>query len=74
VQKNRTASAVIKRVGANVRKARRALRLSQEALAFDAKVDRTLVSKIERGCVNATIGTLVKLSIALHLDVRELLS
>ncbi|MGA8155965.1 MAG: helix-turn-helix transcriptional regulator [Rhodoplanes sp.] len=49
-------------------KARNARRLSQEALAFEAGVDRTYVSALERGVYNATIVMVAKLAKALGLN------
>jgi transcriptional regulator with XRE-family HTH domain len=57
----------------NLRKARSARRLSQEALAHEAGVDRTYVSALERGVYNATIVTVAKLAKALDVEPSELL-
>jgi len=42
--------------------------LAQERLALDAGVDRTVVSKIERGVTNPSLKILLRL--ANHLDVH----
>ncbi len=47
--------------------------LAQEALALDAGVDRTLVSKIERLIANPSLEILIKLSLALDVPVITLL-
>ena len=47
--------------------------LSQERLALMANVDRTLVSKIERGIANPTLEILVKIAFCLGVPVSELL-
>jgi transcriptional regulator with XRE-family HTH domain len=57
----------------NLRKARNARRLSQEALAHEAGVDRTYVSALERGVYNATIGMVAKLAKALDVEPSALL-
>jgi transcriptional regulator with XRE-family HTH domain len=57
----------------NLRKARNARRLSQEALAHEAGVDRTYVSALERGVYNATIVMVAKLAKALDVEPSELL-
>jgi transcriptional regulator with XRE-family HTH domain len=57
----------------NLRKARNARRLSQEALAHEADVDRTYVSALERGVYNATIVMVAKLANALDVEPSELL-
>ncbi|MBC7604620.1 MAG: helix-turn-helix transcriptional regulator [Ramlibacter sp.] len=46
--------------------------LSQEALAFEAGVDRTFVSQIERGLKQPTITTLIGLGMALGVSAADL--
>ena len=53
----------------NLRKARQAKGLSQEALARDSAVDRTYISALERGVYGATIDMVDRL--ATVLDVVE---
>jgi transcriptional regulator with XRE-family HTH domain len=57
----------------NIRQLRGQRGLSQERLALEAGVDRTLVSKIERVIANPTLDVLVKLAIALQVPVTRLL-
>ncbi len=57
----------------NVRMLRGAQGLSQEKLAFEAGVDRTLVSKIERTIANPTLEVLTKLAVVLGVPVARLL-
>ena len=57
----------------NLRKARNARHLSQEALAHEADVDRTYISALERGVYNATIVMVAKLAKALDVEPSELL-
>ena len=45
--------------------------LSQEALAVDAEIDRTYVSRLERGLENPTVGLLERVAKALAVDIRE---
>ena len=47
--------------------------LAQERLALNAGIDRTLVSKIERGLGNPTLSILIKLSAQLDVHICELL-
>ncbi len=61
-------------VGDAVRARRGELRLSQERLAYAAKLDRTYISGIERGVKNPTIQTLRKLARALEFRPSELLA
>lgn len=51
-----------KLVGRNVRQLRQARGLSQEELAFEAGLDRTYVSGIERGVRNPTVTIIGKLA------------
>ena len=48
------------------------MNVSQEELAFRAGVDRTFVSRIERGIRQPTITTLVGLGLALGVSAAEL--
>lgn len=56
-------------VARNLRKLRVRRGLSQEALAVDAKVDRTYVSRVERGLENPTVAVLEKLAVALNTEI-----
>lgn len=44
--------------------------MTQEELAQKANINRTTLSRIETGVRNATIGTLMKLSQAMGLDMK----
>ena len=57
----------------NLRKARQAKGLSQEALAHDAGIDRTYISALERGVYSATIDMVDKLADVLNVEASELL-
>lgn len=48
-------------------------KFSQEALALTAGLDRTLVSKLERGVSSPSLETLLKLANVLDVPVDELL-
>ncbi len=58
-------------VARNLRRLRVQRSLSQEGLAVDAKVDRTYVSRLERGIENPTVGVLERLAKALNADMAE---
>jgi transcriptional regulator with XRE-family HTH domain len=45
--------------------------LSQEALAVDAEIDRTYVSRLERGLENPTVAVLERLAKALAANIDE---
>jgi transcriptional regulator with XRE-family HTH domain len=57
----------------NLRKARHARGLSQEALAHEADVDRTYISALERGVYAATIDMVDKLAQVLEVEPAALL-
>jgi len=57
----------------NLRKARHARGLSQEALAHEAEVDRTYVSALERSVYGATIDMVDKLAAVLGVEASALL-
>jgi transcriptional regulator with XRE-family HTH domain len=57
----------------NLRKARNARGLSQEALAYEANIDRTYVSALERSQYSATIVMVDKLARALGIEASALL-
>jgi transcriptional regulator with XRE-family HTH domain len=55
----------------NLRRLRVGRGLSQEHLAVDADIDRTYVSRLERGLENPTVGVLEQLSDALGSEIVE---
>ena len=59
--------------GEVLRDKRLALKISQEELAFRAGVDRTFVSRIERGLRQPTITSLIALSSALGISATKLI-
>jgi transcriptional regulator with XRE-family HTH domain len=64
---------IISVVAQTVRKARKAAGLSQEELAFEAGLDRTYISQVERGKRNVTIVVLARLAAALKITPDRLL-
>jgi len=46
--------------------------MSQEELGFDAVLHRNYVGALERGEINATFATLLKLTIGLRVPMSEL--
>lgn len=59
-------------VARNIRRLRVDRGLSQEVLAVDAEIDRTYVSRLERGLENPTVAVLEKLARALSSNIEEL--
>jgi transcriptional regulator with XRE-family HTH domain len=60
-------------IARNVRVARAAKGISQEALADEAGVDRSYMSRIERGITWVGVEILVKLAAVLDVEPHELL-
>ncbi len=60
-------------LGAGIRRRRKELGLSQEALALATDLDRSYVGGVERGEHNLSFISLYRLSIALETKVSELL-
>jgi transcriptional regulator with XRE-family HTH domain len=65
---------VVKLLGSNVRRLRRAKGISQEELALDAGMKRSYLSDLERGTRNPTVRALGRLAEALGCDPADLLS
>jgi transcriptional regulator with XRE-family HTH domain len=59
-------------VARNIRKLRVKIGVSQENLAVDAQIDRTYVSRLERGLENPTVAVLEKLASALNAEIKDL--
>jgi len=59
-------------VARNLRRLRVQRGISQEALAVDADVDRTYVSRLERSLENPSVAVLERLAVALEADIRDL--
>jgi len=56
----------------NVRRLRVARGVAQEALAVDAGIDRTYVSRVERNLENPTVAVLERLAKALGVEIVAL--
>ena len=62
------------KLGKNIRKYRKRLKLSQENLAFEAHIERSYVSAIEKGKRNPSIQVVAKIARALKVSVGELVN
>jgi len=60
-------------VGGNVRRLRLVRGLTQEQLAFEAKIDLTYVGGIERGVRNPSLLVMVRVAAALAVEPSALL-
>lgn len=58
-------------VALNLRRLRVAKGIAQEALAVDAEIDRTYVSRLERNLENPTVAVLERISAALDVPIIE---
>ncbi len=58
--------------GLRVRKIRLTQNLSQEELAFKARVHRTYIGAIERGEKNISLKNIEKIAKALKIEIKEL--
>jgi transcriptional regulator with XRE-family HTH domain len=58
-------------VAQNLRRLRIKVGLSQEALAHDAGIDRTYVSRIERNLENITVAVLERLAAAIGCQIAD---
>ena len=63
----------VKAFGLVVKQMRKALGLSQEALADEAHLDRTFISLLETGSKQPSLTTIFRLAAALRVDASDLL-
>jgi len=61
-----------KLIGKRIKEIRRSKNLSQEQLAEKADINAKYLSRIERGTENPTLDMLIKLSIALDVEMWEI--
>ena len=61
------------RVGLNIQNARHSKKMSQEALALSAGIDRSYVSEIELAKSSASLDILERIAYALEVDAQVLL-
>lgn len=64
--------AILLELGNRIRTQRKAIGLTQEALALAAGVDRSYYGAVERGERNVTFTVLCRLCIALRCDIAKL--
>jgi transcriptional regulator with XRE-family HTH domain len=63
-----------KKVGLRIRELRQNLKLTQEALAFKAEIDKTYVNEVENGKRNVSVINLEKIVTALDVSIAEFFS
>lgn len=59
-------------IGNNLRKKRSTKGISQQELADNSDVAKSTIQRIEKGEMNPSILTLIKISLALKIDLAEL--
>ena len=60
-----------KRIGLRIKEFRTNLKLTQEALAYKAEVDKTYLNEVENGKRNVSVINLEKIICALDSSVRD---
>ncbi|WP_414445558.1 helix-turn-helix domain-containing protein [Burkholderia sp. 22PA0106] len=68
----RTPAPITVALGRRIKQRRHAVDKSQETLAFEAHVDRTYISAIERGIANPSVETLANICHALNITLSGL--
>lgn len=64
---------LFRHIGKRIKKLREEKNISQQALAYLCDFEKSNMSRIESGRTNPTIGTLYKISLALSVNLIELL-
>jgi transcriptional regulator with XRE-family HTH domain len=60
-----------KKIGLRIKEYRTNLKITQEALAFKAEIDKTYVNEVENGKRNVSVINLEKIICALDATVRD---
>ncbi|WP_298741277.1 helix-turn-helix transcriptional regulator [uncultured Chitinophaga sp.] len=71
---NKTDAEILQQFGANLKKVRMAKGYSLRELYALCGIDNSTISKMEKGEINITILTIVKLAQALEVDINNLIS
>ncbi|MFZ9300695.1 MAG: helix-turn-helix domain-containing protein [Chitinophagaceae bacterium] len=71
--KSFSSSSFLLKLGNNIRRIRKIKGLSMEGLANEIEMEYRQLGRIERGEINTTILSLLKISIALKVSVKDLL-
>jgi transcriptional regulator with XRE-family HTH domain len=61
----------LKQVGQNITKIRKSKKLTLKELALESDMEKSNLIPIEKGRINVTVTTLVKLANALNVEVKE---
>ena len=68
---NITHEEFLKQIGANVRKIRNEKNITMEVLAFEADIEYRQLGRIERGEVNTTVVSLLRIAKALDTEIQN---
>lgn len=60
------------KLGKRIRECRASHGYSQEAIAAEARIDRAYMGRIERGEQNLSFQNLVRIALALNVEIQEL--
>jgi len=60
-----------KKIGLRIKEYRTNLKLTQEALAFKAEIDKTYINEVENGKRNVSVINLEKIILALDTNIRD---
>ncbi len=63
---------IAKKLGNRIAALRKRKSLSQVELAFEADIDLSTLSRLERGILNVTLTILTSIAIALKVELKEL--
>ena len=69
----REETALLNRVSANFKRARARAKMTQQVVAYKAKIDLSYVQRVERGAQNLTMRTLARLAFSVGVDPEELM-
>jgi len=64
---------LLKALAENVKRHRKLAGISQEELAFQCEIDRTYISKLERGVANPSLLILARIAQVLKVGIEDLI-
>ncbi len=59
------------KIGKRITELRKAKKLSQQKFSYEADIERTFLTHIEKGRKNISIGTLKKITTALQISLKD---
>ncbi len=63
----------LKKIGQNITRLRKAKKITSKELGYQCDIEKSNLIPIEKGRINVTISTLVKIAKALEVEIKELL-